>query len=304
MKGLHDGTKNRFTKIAMTNVSQYYFFEERAKARIGKVPFYNIATDKQTYEDVAEMAYRYFNKNPVGYTFDNWLKRYVRDVGRLFKTYGIPSQFPFSHAFKIYEQHNVNGKVFDYCCGWGNRLLAAMCNDLDYTGVDTNPGLVQKLGEMAVDFNKVNNLNLNVDVRCQCSEEHNPEWDNKFGLCFSSPPYFDLEKYNGENTSTTKFPEYRQWLEGYLRPTICNCRDYLIPGGRLIMSIKNMGKRKMYDEAMQMCLDSGMELIGEQHLPVVRRTGSQVQKAGGMDASNEKMLVFMKPKTEGNDNDG
>ena len=32
MKGLHDGTKNRFTKTAMSNVSQYYFFEERAKA--------------------------------------------------------------------------------------------------------------------------------------------------------------------------------------------------------------------------------------------------------------------------------
>ena len=53
-----------------------------------------------------------------------------------------------------------------------------------------------------------------------------------------------------------------------------------------------------------MCLDSGMELLDEQPLPVVRRTGSQVQKAGGMDASNEKMLVFVKPKTEGNDNDG
>lgn len=188
----------------------------------------------------------------------------------------------------------MNGKVFDYCCGWGNRLLAALCNDLDYTGVDANPDLVVKLGEMASDFNKVNNLSLNVDVRCQCSEDHNPEWDNKFGLCFSSPPYFDLEKYNGENTSTTKFPEYERWLEGYLRPTIYNCRDYLIPGGRFIMSIKNVGSRKMYDSAMQMCLDSGMELLDEQHLPVVRRTGCHSQKTRGMDASNEKMLVFQK----------
>ena len=294
MKGLHDGTKNRFTKVAMTKTSQYYFFEERSKAKIGKFPFHQIVEDKATYENVAELAYRYFNKNPVGYTFDKWIVRYVRDVGRLFSTYGIPSQFPFSQAFSLYQQHNVNGKVFDYSCGWGNRLLAAMCNDLDYTGVDTNPALVEKLREMAVDFNKVNGLNLNVDVRCQGSEEHNPEWDNKFGLCFSSPPYFDLELYNGENTSTTKFPEYRQWLEGYLKPTILNCRDYLIQGGKFVMSIKNIGNRKMYDEAMKMCLDSGMQLLDEQSLPVTRRTGSKGQKEKGLQASNEKMLVFQK----------
>lgn len=41
-----------------------------------------------------------------------------------------------------------------------------MCNELDYTGVDTNPDLVEKLKEMASDFNKVNNLSLNTDIRC------------------------------------------------------------------------------------------------------------------------------------------
>lgn len=61
-----------------------------------------------------------------------------------------------------------------------------------------------------------------------------------------------------------------------------------------MMSIKNMGSRKMYDEAMKMCLDSGMQLLDEQSLAVVRRTGSKFQKGGGLDASNEKMLVFQK----------
>lgn len=61
------------------------------------------------------------------------------------------------------------------------------------------------------------------------------------------------------------------------------------------MSIKNMGSRKMYDEAMKMCLESGMQLLDEQSLPVTRRTGSSSQKVKGLSASNEKMLVFMKP---------
>ena len=187
--------------------------------------------------------------------------------------------------------------MFDYCCGWGNRLVAALCNKLDYTGVDTNPVLVEKLRECASDFNMVNNLNLKVDIRNQGSEEFNPEWVGQFGLCFSSPPYFDLELYNGENTSTEKFKTYEDWLAGYLNPTIRNCVQYLVPGGHFIMSIKNMGKRKMYDEAFKMCQGAGLNYLCEEELQVIRRTGANNTKTQPMSASNEKMMVFTKVET-------
>ena len=112
----------------------------------------------------------------------------------------------------------------------------------------------------------------------------------------SSPPYFDVEIYNGEQTSTTKFPEYKAWLEGYLRPTIMNCKEYLIPGGKFILNIKNMGRLKMYDDAMRLCNESGMEFIGEEVLHVVRRTSTKFNKTQGMSASNEKLMVFKKPE--------
>ena len=110
----------------------------------------------------------------------------------------------------------------------------------------------------------------------------------------SSPPYFDVEIYNGEQTSTTKYPEYRAWLEGYLRPTIMNCKEYLIPGGKFILNIKNMGKLKMYDDAMRLCQESGMEFVGEEDLHVTRRTGANSTKSQGMSASNEKLMIFIK----------
>ena len=91
-------------------------------------------------------------------------------------------------------------------------MLAAMCNELEYVGVDTNPALVEKLNEMGGDFNQATGLGLKYDVRCMGSEDFNPEWEGRFGLCFSSPPYFDYEQYNGENTSTKKFPIYEDWL--------------------------------------------------------------------------------------------
>ena len=113
----------------------------------------------------------------------------------------------------------------------------------------------------------------------------------------SSPPYFDVEIYNGEQTSTTKYPEYKAWLEGYLRPTIMNCKEYLIPGGKFILNIKNMGKLKMYDDAMRLCNESGMEFVCEEDLHVTRRTGANSTKSQGMSASNEKLMVFRKSES-------
>ena len=116
-------------------------------------------------------------------------------------------------------------------------------------------------------------------------------------MCFSSPPYFDLELYNGEQTSTEKFKTYEDWLEGYLRPTIVNCSKYLVPGGNFIMSIKNMGKRKMYDSAFKMCEEAGLLFLCEEELQVIRRTGANNTKHQGLSASNEKLMVFRKPES-------
>jgi hypothetical protein len=112
------------------------------------------------------MAFRYFGKHlQPGPNFNKRLAKWGWDIGRLFKNWNIPSQFAFGEAYHLYERHNVNGKVFDYSCGWGNRLLAALCNKLDYTGVDTNPALVEKLRECASDFNSTMGFDLKVDVR-------------------------------------------------------------------------------------------------------------------------------------------
>lgn len=280
MRNLFTGKRKREGKVAMQAVSKYYFFEERTKARVktGR-PFHDIVESKEAYDILMGMTFRYFGKHlEPGPDLNKRLAKWGWDIGRLFKNFGIPSQFAFGEAYHLYERHNVNGKVFDYACGWGNRLLAALCNKLDYTGVDTNPRLVEKLNECGRDFNSTMGFDLKVDVRTQPSEILQEEWKNQFGLCMSSPPYFDVEIYNGDNTSTTKYPEYNAWLEGYMRPTIANCKEYLIPGGKFILNIKNMGKLKMYDDAMRICKETGLEFTCEEDLHVTRRTGASSTK--------------------------
>lgn len=132
--------------------------------------------------------------------------------------------------------------------------MAALSEGLDYFGCDTNGELCECLERCAEDYAKTTGCNVRAEIYNRPSEELIPELQGKCGLCFSSPPYFDVELYRGERTSTTSYPTYEAWINQYLRPTIENCKAYLVTGGHLAINIKNIGKRKpMYDDAMRIC---------------------------------------------------
>jgi len=58
------------------------------------------------------------------------------------------------------------------------------------------------------------------------------EIENSIDLCFTSPPYFDCEKYSEESTqSYIKYPSRDEWLYGFMGSTFSNCRLYLKEGG-------------------------------------------------------------------------
>jgi hypothetical protein len=60
--------------------------------------------------------------------------------------------FNLGAARDIVKKYNLNGRVFDFACGWGQRLLGTLCNKVDYFGCDTNPVLCENLRECARDF--------------------------------------------------------------------------------------------------------------------------------------------------------
>lgn len=169
------------------------------------------------------------------------------------------------------KKYDVNGRVFDYSCGWGNRLVSALSLGIEYYGVDTNPNLCKLLDQCAQDFKRVTEREyLTTDIRCCGSEIEIPDFVGKMGLCFSSPPYFNLEKYNGEG-SCTNIENYDTWLEKYMRPTIRNCKAYLVDGGYFVCNIKNYGKTNMYDDTLRIAKEEGLEYISEEDYIVKKR---------------------------------
>ena len=64
---------------------------------------------------------------------------------------------------------------------------------------------------------------LNIELHKLGSEDFPPD-RNEFDLCFSSPPYYDPEKYSNESTqSYITFPNKEAWLRGFLGTTLDNC---------------------------------------------------------------------------------
>ena len=80
-------------------------------------------------------------------------------------------------------------------------------------------------------------INKEVDIYKIGSEDFKP-FKNELDLCFTSPPYFDTEKYSEEPTqSYIKFPKENDWISGFLIKTIKNCHYGLKNEGYLALNI-------------------------------------------------------------------
>ena len=58
-----------------------------------------------------------------------------------------------------------------------------------------------------------------------------------FDFALTSPPYFDVETYAGEDTSSRRYSQYPLWVEKFYRPLIKNTHKYLRPGGVFALQV-------------------------------------------------------------------
>ena len=157
---------------------------------------------------------------------------------------------------KIKKQNRI--VIFDCSAGWGGRILGACAagkdRNIHYVGTDPNPDtFIPELGisryEYLANFYQRNipqPNHITFDLfQCGSEEIHKQrrfkKYKNKIDLVFTSPPYFNAEGYSpDENQSSIKFPEYRQWVDGFLRPTLETAVDYLKVGGQLLWNISDV----------------------------------------------------------------
>ena len=168
-------------------------------------------------------------------------------VRQCLKMYGgtqAVSNFRPTAAKYIYETYGgEDGVVWDMSTGWGGRLIGALStsNIKKYIGTDPSTVAYEGVCKIKEDFSYIDK---EIELHKLGSEVFKPE-PNSLDLCFTSPPYFDTEKYSDEDTqSYKKYPSEDKWINGFLYKTIENCHTGLKKNGYLLMNIANTSSGK------------------------------------------------------------
>jgi len=176
------------------------------------------------------------------------------------------SNFRPTAAAAIYSKYAKNGVVWDMSSGWGGRLLGGIVGGVKmYIGTEPSTETFDGLTRLAIDFGAP----ISTQLYRLGSEDFKPD-KNSLDLCFTSPPYFNLEKYADEETqSYVKFSDKEAWVEGFLRPTFENCYYGLKPNKFMLINIadvKDEHNVNLEFETMRIANEVGFETCGIHHL--------------------------------------
>jgi 16S rRNA G966 N2-methylase RsmD len=125
--------------------------------------------------------------------------------------------------------------VLDPCAGWGGRMLGSVSTGAKYTGYDTNKELEEPYNNMIKDL-KLKNAKM---IYNSCLEDVN-FGGLKYDLVLTSPPYENLEIYEGMKP----FENDDVFYDDFLIPMIDKCRKWINPQGKVCINISP----KMYEK--------------------------------------------------------
>ena len=195
------------------------------------------------------------------------------------------SNFRPTAAKYIYNKYGNKGVVWDMSCGWGGRLLGFLASDCKHY-IGTEPSLKTFFGLKKM-IKELNPDEKDIYIHLVGSEDFKP-MNEECDLCFTSPPYFDTEKYSDEPTqSYIKYPSEREWIDGFLTDTIKNCNHGLKPNGYMILNIANTPKHKtIEDETIRISKENGF--IHEETIYLI------LSSVSGKGQKLEPVFVFKK----------
>ena len=275
-----------------TNITNYYFRDLMDKT-LNKKTKWSIEDVMASDELLSLFWYRTTLNKKVFLDTDS-VRRKLDTIFRI-GAMGIvsrPSNFPIKVVNEILEKYNVNNNWYDFSCGWGARLTGALKNNVNYYGTDPNYLLTKKLECLAKDYKETLKKETKVDIRTQGSEIFIPEWENKIGLAFSSPPYFDLEDYKIGNQSYKQGTSYQEWKDNYLEPTINNIYKYLINDGLFLINIKNIKNFNLVEDTIKISEKIGFKYCHSIPLNLCKK--SNIKEKSGFSGIDEEIYVFCK----------
>lgn len=198
------------------------------------------------------------------------------------------SNFRPSVARWIYDKYAGDGYVYDPCCGFGGRLFGALSSPrvIHYEGCEPNSKTFEGLTKMINELNVKKEIIIHENV----AENVRPIIPHRyFDLSFTSPPYYNTEKYSDESTqSYIKFPTYEKWIDGFLKPMINNSIECIKDDGYFIINIANTKSAKTL-------VDDFLNIMNSYNVKLERAFKMQLSKQhSGGEFKYEPIFVYRK----------
>ena len=218
----------------------------------------------------------------------------------------VASQFKPSIAKAFYDYFgSVN--VLDFSAGWGDRLAGFYCGETTshYVGIDPNT-LNHPNYQRQVEFYKKHQTffeeEKKVDLICEPAEDVDySKYENHFDTIFTSPPYFNVEKYSDEDTqSYVRYKNIDSWNKNFLHKAIGKMIPTLKKDGILAVNIADVysSKDKDYFDICNPMNDfiksQGLHYFGCIGMEMTKRFNS----GGAGNAKSEYFQEYLKDKTK------
>ena len=226
----------------------------------------------------------------------------------------------YTDHINIDELEDKQLNIYDPSSGWGGRILGAMSSKkrIHYVGTDPNTdNFIDEVGISRYEYvaNFYNNEVLggndfwdtehkNTFHYFQEGSEHignHPDFQQykgKFDMVFTSPPYFDREQYSeDEEQSYKSYPQYDDWRDNFLKPTLTNAYESLRNDRYLLWNIADIkiGTNKFHpleQDSIDILLSLGADYQGKLKMLMTSMVGVNQSKVKNAVKVNEKYLKY------------
>lgn len=186
------------------------------------------------------------------------------------------------------------GTVVDFAAGYGGRLLGAIAANRCYIGIEPNK-------QQIVGFKRMQRAIRAQSFECPQTqflhgpaEYHLPRFPARSAdLVFSSPPFFDWERYSNDAMQSFKrYPRYEEWRAEFLEPVISDSFRVLRRSGYLVLNTTNGNRRPAPSEVMAIAKASGFTTTATYRMAFPKIP--YLHPRNGKAVKHELLLVFQK----------
>jgi hypothetical protein len=213
---------------------------------------------------------KYLNKNFENITSNELLAG--------FKKSGI--HYGYSHFNPLWikafiEEFKITS-IYDPCGGWGHRLLGGW--NINYIYNDADFYIAENVREL---WRNLGKSGPSKHFHIKDAASFTPHQD--YEAVFTCPPYYNIEKYNGEKDSVKMYPKYIDWLNIWWKNLVINSTNK--ENCKLFAFVVNS---KLKNDMVSVCTKVGLKFLREQ------KVGKSKKSHLNKRDSKENLIIFKK----------